>query len=493
MCFAALFAFASATNHVTAKPVMTDQAISNKIGGELLFDPGVVSTRMDVNTENGIVTLTGSVGNILSKERATRVAETVKGVRAVVNRVRIRPTENRSDGEIQRDIEAALLDDPATESYEIATTVENGRVTLSGTVDSYQESQLVKTVAKGVRGVTAIDDEIDVIYKTDRLDPEIQQEIEQAMRWDAYIDSFLVRVSVEDGQVALSGVVGSAAEKRLARNKAWVAGVKSVDASELSVEKWARDEELRTAKYPAKSSTAVQAAVEDAMLYDPRVASFDIQVKATGSAVTLRGTVDSLQAKRAAEQDARNTVGASYVSNRIKVRPDVYDGDAKVRRAIRAALARDPYLEDFEVAVTVLDGTAYLHGKVDSHFERSRADLVASRVAGIADVQNNLDVERNFADVFDPYVDDTFVESDELLKYDKRAPLKTDSELVKAIESELWWSPFVDSDEVSVTVDDGIATLTGTVDTWIEHEAATENAYEGGATLVDNDLNVTYD
>ena len=31
-------------------------------------------------------------------------------------------------------------------------------------------------------------------------------------------------------------------------------------------------------------------------------------------------------------------------------------------------------------------------------------------------------------------------------------------------------------------------TLTGTVDSWGEYSAATDNAYEGGAVHVDNDL-----
>jgi hypothetical protein len=37
-----------------------------------------------------------------------------------------------------------------------------------------------------------------------------------------------------------------------------------------------------------------------------------------------------------------------------------------------------------------------------------------------------------------------------------------------------------------------VASLIGTVDTWDERRAATENAYEGGAILVDNDLLVSY-
>jgi osmotically-inducible protein OsmY len=60
------------------------------------------------------------------------------------------------------------------------------------------------------------------------------------------------------------------------------------------------------------------------------------------------------------------------------------------------------------------------------------------------------------------------------------------------IEDESWWSPFVDGDDISVVVSDGIATLTGTVDTWAEREAATENALEGGATSAVNKLSVRH-
>ena len=45
---------------------------------------------------------------------------------------------------------------------------------------------------------------------------------------------------------------------------------------------------------------------------------------------------------------------------------------------------------------------------------------------------------------------------------------------------------------VVVSVEDGTATLTGTVDTWYERRSATENAFEGGARAVDNDLRVDY-
>jgi osmotically-inducible protein OsmY len=489
---AAIFFFAAATKSAIAQPEMTDRTINDKIDDDLLLDPGVISLKVDVSTSNGIVTLTGQVNNILAKERAARIAETVKGVRAVVNRIEVSKVASLSDSQIRRDVEAALLANPATDSYKITSTAQNGVVTLTGTVDSYQERDLVKTVAKGVRGVTAIKDEIDVNYKTDRTDAEIKNEIDQALRWNRYVDHFLINGSVNDGKVTLSGTVGSAAERRMAESVAWVAGVASVDSSNLSVEGWARDDKLRVGKYDVKSADDLRNAVKDALLYDPRVMSSNVDVYVSGRTVTLRGEVDNLKARRAAEQDAKNTVGVSYVVNRLKVRLDAWPEDSEVAEKIRAALVRDPYVERFEVTVVVVDGTAHLYGSVDSYFEKNRADDVAASVLGVLDVENHLSVDFDRPYIYSPYLDDTIGE-DELIHYERRAPLKTDRQIKDSIESQLWWSPFVSSDQVTVTVADGIATLTGTVDTWNERDAATENAYQGGATLVKNDLVVDYD
>jgi osmotically-inducible protein OsmY len=65
---------------------------------------------------------------------------------------------------------------------------------------------------------------------------------------------------------------------------------------------------------------------------------------------------------------------------------------------------------------------------------------------------------------------------------------KDDEDIEEDIESELWWSPFVSSEEITVSVQDGVATLTGTVDSWRERRIATEKAYAGGAKSVRNHL-----
>ena len=94
--------------------------------------------------------------------------------------------------------------------------------------------------------------------------------------------------------------------------------------------------------------------------------------------------------------------------------------------------------------------------------------------------------------VYSPYIDDWVLNDYDWYVDTNRFTTKTDWEIKEDIDDELFWSPFVDSDDVSVSVDDGVAELTGTVDTWAERETATVNAIEGGAVTVDNDLSVRY-
>lgn len=475
---------------VGAEEPLDDVEIINAVDDRLIADPGTPAYEVEVSCVDGVVTLDGSVNNILAKDRAVKLASTVKGVRGVVNRLDVE-APFRSDTEIREDVEDALAWDPVTEAWEITATVSDGVVTLDGATDSWQEKQLAAKVAKGVKGVKGIDNEIAVDFKTDRLDSEIREEVVDSLRWDTFVDDALIDVAVDDGDVTLTGTVGSLAEKNRAYTKAWVAGVKSVDNDDLHVKWWARDKRLRKDKYVSRSDEEIEEAVNDVFLYDPRVYSFDVNVAADDGYVTLRGTVDNLKAKRAAAQGARSVVGVWQVKNRIKVRPGT-PSDNRIEDNVEDALVRDPYVERYEINVSVVDGEVYLYGDVDSTFEKAQADDVAARQVGVRGVSNFLTVNDPDTAVYDPYVDDWYLYDYDWYVTTDGMTADTDWQIEADIESELYWSPFVDSDEVNVDVDDGRAHLTGTVDTWNEREAATENALEGGAVVVDNDLTVDF-
>lgn len=487
---AGIFLLAATWSPATAAQSLTDEDITNAVDDQLIEDTAVPSAYLGVTTSEGIVTLTGSVNNILAKDRAESLARTVKGVRGVVNRVDVSPGY-RPDMEIQEDVVDALVWDPATKSWEIDTKVNNGVVTLSGKVDSWHEKMLAAKVAKGVRGVKGVDNDILLDYGADRADADIQEDIEEMLHWDAYVDDALINVRLDDGKVTLSGTVGSLAEKERATGLAWVSGVTAVDNSDLQVRWWARDDRLRSKKYVPKSESAIKQAVQDVLLYDPRVESFQIEVEPDGGYVTLRGKVDNLKAKRAAAADARTVVGVWAVDNKIKFSPRA-SSDRRIEDNVEKALVRDPYIDRYELVVSVTDGVVNLYGDVDSTFEKSQADDVASRQVGVQGVNNYLTVNNPNGMAYSPYADDWYLYDYDWYTDTDRTTTKSDWQIEEDIEDELWWSPFVDSDDITVSVEAGVATLTGTVETWGERQAATENAIEGGAMLVDNNLTIEY-
>ena len=443
-----------------------DSKITAAVENDLLVSDKVNSQLVDVETVDGIVTLSGSVDNILAKDTAERIAQNVKGVRSVVNNVDVKPVI-RSDDQIENDVEDALLTDPATESWEIEADVKNGVVTLTGKVESWAEKQIAATVSKNVKGVKQIDNQIDIQYKTKRSDLEIKQEIQRRLEFNTLIDEGLIDISVEDGAVKLTGAVGSAAEKRRAYNDSWVAGVKSVDDSELQVKWWAKDEMQRKSRYPDVADEEIRKAIEDALLYDPRVLSFKPKVEVDNGIVTLTGSVDGLRAKNAAEQDAKNTVGVFRVKNKLKVRPDMILEDEEISDEVSGALRLDPIVEKYDIKVTTVNGKVYLNGRVDSFYEKARAEDVASRQPGVIEVQNNLIVDY----VWEP---------------------KPDWAIKEDVESEFAWSLMVDGGDIDVSVENGHVTLTGEVDAWSESQSAVKNAFEAGARSVDNELIIQY-
>lgn len=445
---------------------ITDEDLVNHIDNEMVVSDRVDAYKVRVESDSARVTLTGTVNNLLAKRRAEQIARSTVGVVSVQNDIVVKRSD-RADREIKRDIQAAYQKDPAADTYEIAIDVRNGTVTVSGTVDSRAEKQLAGEVAAGVRGVTEVVNDVDVDYATDRADAEIRSDIRRRLETNVMVDDGLLNVMVADGDARLTGTVGSAAEKWKAYDLAWVAGVRTVDASDVEIEWWARDDMQRTDVFDAMTDPEIRRAVEQAFVYDARIQAYNPAVRVNDGRVTLMGTVDNLRAKRAAEQLASETIGVWDVDNYLRVDPETDPSDGDLEADIAAALRRDSYVDRFDVTVEVVNGHAHLYGEVDTEYERQRAESQAAAMTGVVDVSNYIDVE----DQWDA---------------------KDDWEITEDIESELFWSPFVDSDEVTVMVDDGVATLTGTVDTLDERAAASENAYEGGARLVDNDLLVDY-
>ena len=474
---------------VKSADYVADSAITDRLETEFWFDPAVPFNSVDVSTTRGIVTLTGRVNNLLAKERATRIGESLRGVRAVINRIEIEPIVDWSSKQLADMVKRALVYDAATESYEIVVAAtDSGEVTLSGTVDSWTERDLAETVAKSVSGVVGVRNDIEVSPKPERMDSEIKWDVDRRLYWDVLVNADLITVRSDDGRVILSGTVGSAAEKTRARWDALaVTGVRAVDDSGLEVEKWAHNVALRENAPTVRTDMEIRTAVKDALLYDPRVSIFGIEVRVDDGMVTLRGIVDNIKARSAAVSDARNTVGVRRVKNLIKVRPVSTPTDEDIAKNVLAALTRNPYIESEKITVLVKNQVVKLEGSVSSYFEKGQAENIAFRASGVADVRNHLEVSHIQTLTENPYVDDWSI-YDYIWYTGPIVTSKSDATIKKDIEDEFLWSPFVDGDDVKVSVEAGVATLTGSVASLKESIAARENAFEGGAVSVINKL-----
>jgi len=472
----------------TPKKEITDSGIASAVEAGLKLEKGVFPNDVDVSTSQGIATLSGSVDNLLAKERAVKIAESIRGVRGVIDRITVTPV-SRPDEDIRKDIQTALQQDPATESYQVAVSVQDAVATLTGSVGSYAEKQLAARIAKGVKGVKDVRNDVTINYLAKRADPEIASDIKARLQWDIWINGGLINPAVKDGKVTLTGMIGSAISKWRAFEDAWVNGVTSVDDSALKIEPLARKGAQREFKDVISSDNEIKQAVQAALRLDPRVSAFSPDVTVEGGVVILGGNVGNLKAKTSAEQDAKNILGVWRVDNLLKVRPKGRRTDAETEKQLKAALSWDPLLNSSAIDVAVINRTAYLSGAVESTLEKAEAQDVASRIKGVMLVRNHLKVEPEFSIFYYdwPYYSHSPYYDAEIFG---PRPYLNDTQIKKSIEDWFFWSPFVDRDDIKVTVHGGVATLTGTVGTWIGYGEADQGAHQSGATAVLNRVTV---
>jgi len=78
-----------ATQAITA--TAADISITAKVKAELAADPGLSALRIDVDTRDGRVALSGTAPTDTARERATSLAQSVQGVVTVDNRLLVEP------------------------------------------------------------------------------------------------------------------------------------------------------------------------------------------------------------------------------------------------------------------------------------------------------------------------------------------------------------------------------------------------------------------
>jgi osmotically-inducible protein OsmY len=208
----------------------TDEEIRRDVVAGLAQDPRLRNTQIDTRVENGIVALTGSVDAYMKRWSADAVACRIPGVRSVVNELEVilpRSSE-RSDAQITAAATNALASSATLAPHTIGVAVENGIVTLTGSVEWNFLREDAERIVRDLWGVRAIRNRIAVRARS--ILAELKQEIRRALARTAETEGANIGIETQGGKVTMRGTACSEAQRAAAERVAWsTEGVTSVE------------------------------------------------------------------------------------------------------------------------------------------------------------------------------------------------------------------------------------------------------------------------
>jgi osmotically-inducible protein OsmY len=216
----------------------------------------------------------------------------------------------KTDGEIRDDVIDELQWDPQiTDPDAIGVAVQDGAVTLTGSVPTYAEKLYAARATERVYGVKAVANELEVkLAGAPRDDSQIATAIAHVLENNVQVPEGKVHARVQNGWVTLDGEVEYDYQRReverMVRQVRGVAGV--TDAIKVS---------------PQASPEQVREVIEDTFEREAEIDARRIGIEVSDHTARLYGQVHSVREASAARAAAAAAPGIAAVESHLVVSP----------------------------------------------------------------------------------------------------------------------------------------------------------------------------
>ena len=340
-----------ATTTAANAPNNPDWWTTTKVQAKFFADDTVKGRNINVTTDNGVVSLTGAVDSDTEKTQAVALARSIDGVSSVEDHLTVQGTPASNDTSavattgrnetvdpawITTKIQAQYFADPDIKPWNIdVTTMGNGLVTLSGTVEDNNDRTKATTIARNTEGVTSVDNRLRVRGENEGAadatatepDAWLTAKIQSKYFMDSDVKGHDINVDTQNGVVTLNGTVDNEAQRTqavaIARN---TDGVKNVTDS-LRIEMPADATAANKAMKPVHqipneidNDEWITTKVRSRFFIDPNVKNMNVDVDTKNGVVTLKGEVQDQAARTAAEAIAKQIDGVKSVKNQLTVK-----------------------------------------------------------------------------------------------------------------------------------------------------------------------------
>jgi osmotically-inducible protein OsmY len=163
-----------------AQGAIKDAWLDGKLESAYLFNEHLSPFDINTDVENGVVRLTGIVESDIDRDLAGEIAKSIDGVTDVKNDLAVDKTKARiaRDDDASRErsgfkhavgnatltakIKSQLLANENTSGMAVNVDSDDGAVTLSGSVDSDEEKELIARIAENTSGADSVDNRLTV-------------------------------------------------------------------------------------------------------------------------------------------------------------------------------------------------------------------------------------------------------------------------------------------------------------------------------------------